>query len=350
MSQHITIASIVIALGMTQASASFAAECAAVIDPVVSVSHGSRYTDDSKTRSDFDAENEAEIDKALGPVDTFIIDLARLSNRALSDIAKDKPDSARESADCLLDAVALWAKADAISELGTMNAELSVPSRLGGIAIAFANTKALASDNPERKAVIDAWLAARATATMAFFDGPDVPPRAGRNNLRSWADLAVLSIGLSLEDDAMIAWARASVGETICSSLPDGALPLEMQRGPLSLHYQIHAVTPLVTIAALLQDAGVPLTPDCATDLSRIVAFTLDAIADPTLVEAHAGVAQDFKPGPDGLKPSEAAWLAPWLSLETSPEAQALAVKFPALANSKLGGDLTLIWPMASDK
>ncbi len=56
--------------------AGFAA-CDPVPDPVVRLDYGSRYADDSKTRSDFDDEGNAEVDAALKPVDQFIIDLAK---------------------------------------------------------------------------------------------------------------------------------------------------------------------------------------------------------------------------------------------------------------------------------
>jgi len=331
------------------AGAAQAADCPAVADPVVTVSHGSRYTDDSKTRSDFDAEGEAEIEAALGPIDDFIVDLANLSNRALGKAGEEKPDEATEAADCLLDAIALWAAGDALTEIDTLNAKLSIPSRVGGIAIAYANALQLASDDPARKDVIEAWLAARAAEIVAFFDGDEVPPNASRNNLRAWAGLAVTRIGLTLDDSNLVIWGTETAREMICASNPDGSLPLEMGRGPLALHYQIHAVGPLVMTAALLAPTGVSLADECDAGLSRIIDFTLAAVDDPALAASHAGEEQSFKPGAATLKPFEIAWLAPWLSLEPSDSVAKFADQFDNFSNSKLGGDLTLIWPMATD-
>ena len=43
--------------------------CPAVPAPVVALNFGSRYTDDSKTRSDIDEVSNAEVDAALQPVE-----------------------------------------------------------------------------------------------------------------------------------------------------------------------------------------------------------------------------------------------------------------------------------------
>ena len=332
------------ALALVLAGPLMADECPVFEAPVVTVSHGSRYTDDSKTRSDISEEGEAEIEKALGPVDDYISTLARLSNRALRKLEEDKPDEARLWADCVVEGVYQWAAATALSELGTVNANLSVPSRVGGIAMNYATVLPLASPEAGKMAVINDWMRARAGQITAFFDGPDAPPRASRNNLRAWAALAVARIGLTLGDDGLKRWGEASVREMICTANDDGSLPLEMQRGPLSLHYQIHAVGPLVMTAALLTPGGSTLTSDCDEALARVVGFTLKAIDDPEMAAVHAGKPQKFEPG-EGYKPSEMAWLAAWLKLEPEGPGKALATGIENLANTKLGGDQRLLWP-----
>ena len=123
MNHSLILVAAAIAATVLSADAGFADECPAVAEPVIAVSHGSRYEADSKTRSDTDPEGEAEIEKALGPIDDFIVDLANLSNRTLRYIADQRDDDARVAADCLLDAIAIWAAADALSEIGSMNAE-----------------------------------------------------------------------------------------------------------------------------------------------------------------------------------------------------------------------------------
>jgi poly(beta-D-mannuronate) lyase len=318
------------------------AKCDPVAAPVIEVSHGSRYTADSKTRSEFDEKGEAEIEAALGPIDQYIIDLANLSNRAFRKIAEDKPDEAREAATCLANAVAAWAKADALTKIDGDSANLSTPSRIGGIALTYALARDLADESPEQRAATEAWLIARATSIVTFFDGLETMPRAQRNNLRGWAALAVTQIGVMTKRQDLTDWGIASANTMICTANPDGSLPLELERGRLSLHYQIHATTPLVMIASLVKPQA-NLLATCDGGLARIVTFTLQAIEKPELVEALTGTKQRAT-----VKPGELAFLLPWLTLTEGKDdlAARKAGELESFSNSKLGGDLSLRWDL----
>ncbi|GHC56711.1 hypothetical protein GCM10007315_20110 [Gemmobacter tilapiae] len=316
-------------------------ECFAPVTPVVSLDYGSRYTDDSVTRSDFDEKANAEVDKALGPVDDFITDLVRESNRALT----RKADRATQSADCVLNHLAQWAGAGALGDLQTEAVQISIPSRLSGLAFAYGNALPLASQDAQRKALIEAWFKAQALATMAYFD-EKAPPRASANNLRAWAGLAVTRIGLLLQDDAMLSWGEQSFRTVLCDANPDGSLPREMERGPLALHYQIHALGPLVITAALLeQDRQAGLFTACDAALSRGVDFMLAALAEPQRAAQHAGVEQSFSaPQPETLQGHDVAWAAAYLRFADNPELAELAKTFDPLGNSKYGGSQKLLW------
>ena len=305
--------------------------CFAAVDPVVTLGHPSRYEAGSKSRSDFDEEAEAEVERALKPIDDFITDLATTSDLALS----EDPD-ATAAADCVLDRLSGWAEADALSDLTTESARLSTPSRLAGLAFAHAKVADLRPDDPRNDGITD-WLRTRMQASMAFFD-TEAPPRASKNNLRAWAALAAARIGLSAQDDAMTDWAAASVRLVACQAEPSGALPLEMWRGRLALHYQIHAIGPLAVTAALLPDED--LFDACDRAIPRIAGFIARAIDDPAIVEAITEKKQKYGPP----EPHEFAWTAAYLSQVDDPEIEALAKRFEQKGNSKLGGDQSLLW------
>jgi len=305
--------------------------CFAAVDPVVTLGHPSRYKADSTSRSDFDEKAEAEVNRALKPIDDFITDLATTSDLALSD---DK--DAQAATDCVLSRLSAWAKARGLSDLTTESARLSTPSRLAGLAFAHAKVAPLAPDDP-RHAEINDWLAGRMKASMTFFD-KDAPPRASKNNLRAWAALAATRIGLSAKDDAMTEWAADSVRRVACQAEPSGALPLEMWRGNLALHYQIHAIGPLAVTAALLPDAN--LFEECDRAIPRIAGFIARAVDDPQIVQDITGKKQKYGPP----EPHEFAWTAAYLSQVDDPEIEALARRFDRKGNSKLGGDQSLLW------
>jgi poly(beta-D-mannuronate) lyase len=307
--------------------------CFKEVAPVIELGHPSRYADDSKNRSDFDEQANAAVNAALKPIDRFITDLA-----VVSDIAVQGGEDAPKAADCVVDRIHAWASADALSKMTTDSANLSVPSRIGGIAFAHAKVSAMLKDDP-RLPVIDAWLRERMQASMDFFD-EKAPPRASRNNLRAWAALAAARVGLTVNDAAMVTWATESTRLVACEAAADGSLPNEMWRGNLALHYQIHATGPLVVTAALLEPTGADLFNACDKAIPRIVGFVLRALEDEAEVQAVSGKAQKFgKP-----EPHEFAWTQAYLSVIDDPAVADLARQFKTTGNSKLGGDQALMW------
>lgn len=313
--------------------------CAAMPDPVISLDHGSRYAASDKSRSKFDEESNDDVNAQLKPVDTFISDLAVAANRAVSTLA-NRP----AAVDCVLSGLTAWAGANALSNLATMNAQLSAPSRIAGLAFAYAQVRPFLPPSDDT-ALVEHWLSARARATMTYFD-TDAPTNASRNNLRAWAGLAVARVGLTVEDADMIDWADDTVRLVACQAAPDGSLPLEMARQELALHYQLHAVSPLVVTAALLQARGHDLFRACDGAIHRAVDFVLVAFADPAIVETISGSPQTYFDGSEELRGFELAWSAAYLSVFYAPQVSQFIDGYGALSNSKLGGRQSLIWGM----
>ena len=372
MSAHITRLILAISLGLGTQSAiaettpkaepePFA--CFDPVPPVTEIAIPSRYKDDSKNRSDFDTEANAAVEAALNPVDDFINALVKNANAALQITAAPEvdpkapvdsaaaaaletpPDLAQQIliADCVVDRIHDWAAVDALADMKTQGAQLSVPSRIGGIAMAYAQVRGLATQD-DRQPAIEAWLTARMQASMLFFD-TEAPPKSRENNLRAWAALAAAQVGVLQNDAVMTTWAADSVKLVLCTATPEGALPNEMWRGKLALHYQIHAVGPLVVANALLQPTHPDLLATCDNALLRVVRFTLNAVEDPKLVEAITDKPQKFDPATEMKRAFQFAWLAPLETLVQEPDFTTFAAKFELLSNSKIGGKQSLLWP-----
>lgn len=336
----IALAAMVLSVGAGRAEIAVGGEvaCFAPIAPVIKLAYPSRYAKDSKTRSDFDEKANAAVDAALKPVDDFIIKLATEANNSLT-----RPDEkAVLAADCVVDRIFEWATADALSALESDGAQMSVPSRVAAIAIAYAQVLPNATLN-DRQAVIDTWLRARVSASMTFFD-TKAPPRTSRNNLRAWAGLGAAQVGLILNDQAILDWAVGSVELVACTANTDGSLPNEMWRGKLALHYQIHAVGPLVFAAALLKEKSPELLQTCDGAIVRAAQFAVAGAKDPKIVELITGEPQKFDPNPAKLKAYEFAWITAFLAHVDDPQIKAFALNFDDLSNSKLGGKQSLLW------
>lgn len=313
--------------------------CFDVPEPVVSLSYGSRYTDESADRSDIDAESNAAVDAALGPIDRFISDLAATANDALRG-----GDGAGAAAACVTDALAAWAEAGALGELETMNAQLSSPSRVAGIAMAWLQVK-MARDtlDPDDVARIDGWLNRLARQSADWFDS-EAPTMASQNNLRAWAALAAAAVGEATDDGYLKAWANLSIALVACQADEAGALPYEMSRGPRALHYQLHATAPLVVASALLQDDGYTPFEMCDRAVHRVVGFLPRAFEDPALVEDRAGEPQTFTQGDDELQAWELAWAEAYLSIFDAPDIEDFVADYRPFGHSKLGGSQSVLW------
>ena len=142
----------------------------------------------------------------------------------------------------------------------------------------------------------------------------------------------------------LIDWADETVRLVACQASRDGSLPLEMARKGLALHYQLHAVTPLVVTAALLQARGHDLFLTCDRAIPRAVNFILDGFDDPELVEEIAGQPQSYFDGSEDLRNFELAWAQSYLSLFDESRLSEFVASYGPLGNSKIGGKQALLW------
>ncbi|MBU2981402.1 alginate lyase family protein [Lentibacter algarum] len=310
------------------------ADCTAAPEPLVSLSFESRYADDDPSRSILDEDAEEEAKEALKTLDTFINDLSTRTDAAL-----ESNDS--EAAVCVMQALATWAEADALSNLKTETVQLTIASRIAALALVAAQVSP--SAQPAHTATVTAWLTRRTEEQMTFWE--TAPEGAASGNLRAWAALAVASTALLNNDHVMRGWAAWSLSYVACTANEDGSLPQEMSRKHLALHYQLHAVTPLTVTATLLEQQGVSVMNRCERALDRIVAFTVrDLTAGGAESEAITGEEQSLNQGAGDLKDFQLAWAESWLTLRANPELEAIVAPRRPLRYSKLGGDQTRLW------
>lgn len=322
-------------LAMSGAAAS-AQGCDPAPGPVLALAQGSRYAAEDETRSEIDAEAEAEAEAALEPIDDFLRDLTEAANDALG-------SGDRAAAACTVAQVAEWARAGALSDLASETANLTLGSRVAGFGLVLMQVLPLA-EGPEAEEA-KAWLGALVAEQMRFWE-EDAPDGAARGNLRAWAALGAAAAAEVTGDPLARAWAAWSVGHVLCTAAPDGSLPQEMGRGRLALHYQLHALAPLVVATALLDRQGVDLRDACDGALGRVVAFTVADLDDGAATAALAGEAQSFFDGSgDAIEEFHLAWAEAWLALGGDPGGLDARVRdLRPLSYSKLGGDQTLLW------
>jgi len=314
--------------------------CDAPPTPAGALDFGSRYAEGSETQSEIDPAGEAEADAALRPIDDFLRDLTDSAN----DVLRGKDDVAAQ-ADCIVSQIAVWADADALGDLQSETAALTVGSRIAGFALVMLQVAPYATRSDD-VAAIGAWLQGLMQAQMLFWE-QDAPKGARQGNLRAWAALAGSAVA-RLQDDVVIrAWSAWSVSYLMCTAAPDGSLPREMARGGLALKYQLHAVAPLVVATLLLERDGIMVKDSCDGALQRIAAFAVRDVETGAESQAITGDVQSFFDGSDTLEGFHLAWAVAYLLLDPAAAGDGfdgLAEKYGALNYSKLGGNQTLLW------
>ncbi|CAN5190906.1 N/A [soil metagenome] len=313
-------------------------DCKPVPAPIRTLSFGSRYTADSKTRSDFDDASNDEVNKALKPIEEYISQLSKMANAAVL-----SEENRQKRVDCAATWLAAWADADAFGDLQTMTAKLAIPARFAGLAFAYGQAKSAGRIDEAAAGRIEAWLRNNVERMVTFFDS-EAPKKASKNNLRLWAGLAATETGLVTGTPSLVAWGAQTNEMVVCASNPDGSLPLEMGRGRLALHYQLHAVGPMILTATLLEEQGRPGFSICGGKIETIVDFTMAALKDPSIVDAIAGTRQSFSAGKEKVNASQMAWAEPYLRRFQDAELDTFVKHFRPMAHAKLGGNLTAIY------
>ena len=324
-------------ISASSAATASGSNCAAAHSPVISLNYVSRYRLSDERRSTIDPSREAEAEAAVAPVDDFIVTLAEAVDRMYAG-----PVSRRESeARCIVSQIAEWANADALSDLETETVRLTIGSRHAALALILWQTLPYAPDHAERATVLS-WLNRRMTEQMAFWQ--TAPEGARQGNLRAWAGLAAAALSSQTADKRLRLWAKDAITDVLCTAGPDGALPQEMSREHLALHYQLHAVAPLVTASALLERQGVPISEACDGALHKVVGFVLDDLDDGARSAEITGHPQSFFDGGEPLQSFQLAWIEPYLFLRYDEDLASMARELGPLSYSKLGGNQTALW------
>lgn len=322
--------------------------CKSFENPVVRLSYGSRYQKADKSRSAVDKVSNAEVNAALKPVDDFIRELASVSERL-----DRRPDDSAQLAQCALTAIDDWATADALSDLASFTANLSVGARIAGIALNYEQILPYApgfNDRAALEARIESWLTKRSLQQIDFWE-KDATSGARSGNLRAWAALAILSVGQITQQDNLSFWALGSYTRILCTAREDGSLPQETKRGKYALHYQFHAILPLTLIAARLESQMPYVKSLCDNALPKAVAFALGDFKNGGVAsQQYSGKPQSYFDGTSKFGEHSLSWVPAYLCLfPEDVNVRDRAADYDRFYHSKLGGAQARIWAKRSN-
>jgi poly(beta-D-mannuronate) lyase len=269
------------------AGSALADECPAVPPPVVDLTIERYYEDGAGSVVE---PTRMEAHKAqVAPLVEFVGFITKQADRAWQ-----QRSSSEHTIACALSWLRGWAQGGAY--LGQMNSKQAEAQRkwdLAGTSLAYVKLHKWAS--PEDRAIIEPWLAKWADAARTAFDDQGVK----RNNHWYWLGLAQMGVAIATDDAKRWQTAKGIFEDALAEITPEGTLPMEMARQGRALHYHVFAAEPLVIMAEIAATRGEDWYALKDGALHRLVKKTAEGIADPTIFDKLAGVAQQrpIKPG-----------------------------------------------------
>ena len=249
-----------------------------------------------------------------------------------------------DSAACALDAMDAWARGGAL--LGDLNREAGYQRNwtLAGAATAFLAMRDAPGLDPAALVRVMVWFAAAGQAARASFDrtAPNPFVNALVNNHATWAGYAVAAAGIAAGDAALLAWGLRRLGDTVDQVDRAGALPQELARGRMALHYHLFTLQALGPLLRIAEANRFGLSASGEAALARLAALVVASLADP---------------GPGGERPrgerpagGQAAHLRDAQGLEVllgrraDPSLSRMLAPWRPFQEARMGGNVTLIW------
>jgi poly(beta-D-mannuronate) lyase len=307
---------------------------------VIGLQSKSYYTDGAS--SHVDAERYAEEQAAAKPLN----DLLRLVERSADEYRRGKAGAAA----CALAALDAWAQADAL--LGDFSTQGAYQRKwtLAGAALAYLSFRDAPGLSSAAKARVARWMGEVGRAVRPYYERPPTSAHSDkRNNHAYWAGLAVAAAGLADGDRDMVAWGVSRLRLGLADVTAEGALPAELARKRMALHYHLFSLPPLAALARIGEVNGMGLSAEERAALDRLARFTYAATQDPTRIASLAGEAQDdpMLRGRPAL--TQAVGLELWLLTQpggaaSAPEIAAALQPSRPYRTPWLGGDVAALW------
>ncbi|WP_376088584.1 alginate lyase family protein [Roseomonas sp. CCTCC AB2023176] len=312
-----------------------AALCQPVPDPVRNLEGVAYYADAAFSRADPDRLRADE--EAAKPLRDWL--------RAVQhDLARYRRGEAGAVA-CVLETLDAWARTGAL--LGGFNLQGSYHRKwtLAGAALAFVAVAEAPGLDPLKRGRTARWLREVALAVRPRYDRISAALiNDTRNNHAAWAGLAIAAAGVAAGDRALLDWGIARLRAQLVQVDERGALPQELARGAMALHYHLFALEPIAALSRLAAANGIAMSDDETAALTRLRRFVLAAAEDPSRMAAVAGIAQD-DPFLRGRTPLvQAAGLEVLQSADPDPAAEPALAPHRPYRSAWLGGDVTGWW------
>lgn len=275
--------------------------------PIVQLDLSSIYDQEDDSRSEIDSD---QFDKYTQKIDGIRDYAQRVISWANNYTATD--GNRLKDGVCALTWLQSWAEGKALTELKSRQAALSMTRIVAGLSVAYVQLKPLAGPAGVDSKAIEDWLAGRAQDFVSIYEG-EPARRSNLQNHRYWGGWAVAAVGVATGDRALLDWGIESYRVGVNQIMPNGVLPLELDRKSRARNYHLHAAAPLVMIAEMAEANGFPAYDLNGGAIHRLIDFSLRSVEDPTEIEGLTGKEQVPLAMRNGhLRGDVFAWVEPY--------------------------------------
>lgn len=247
----------------------------------------------------------------------------------------------RYHADCLIDLLGQWADSRAFEQLHFTSKRRQAWYQIeSGIFAAAMALSIVRDDVADRKAdllIIDRWLG-RIAHRHASIKGS---VETCCNNHFYRRALYAAMVGVLIGDDNLFQFGISAIVSALTDADADGALPLEMSRGPLAAHYQNYAVMYLVWIAEIAERQGYPIyeLEIGGKSLHSLIRFNREIWQDIYVLDDKADGPQQLRYQKDD---QYFAWVEPYIKRYPNKTLEEMITIRRPLFNRSAGGFSTL--------
>lgn len=189
---------------------------------------------------------------------------------------------------------------------------------LAGTAMAYLKVRSTGVGTPEQDKEIQKWFGIVADRVRDYVDDKLKNPNSDAwNNHRYWAGLAVCAAGIARNDQHDFKFGIDAYKAGVDEIDPGGALPRELARAGMALHYHLYALAPLIMLAELGEANGVDLYAENHGAINRLVALCEQGLLHPEIFAKATGVDQNM---PDKISGANIGWAVPWVKRHPDPQ------------------------------
>lgn len=225
----------------------------------------------------------------------------------------------RAGAQCVYSLLSAAAAANAWSAaMPTGQAHYVQKWLLAGTAMAYLKVRKTGIGTPEQDKAIQKWFGELASRVEDYVDSKlKYPDSDAWNNHRYWSGLAVAAAGIARNDEREFHFGMDAFKAGVSEIGPSGALPREMARAGMALHYHLYALAPLIMLAELAERNGMDAYAENHNALDRLVNLCEQGLLHPEIFEKATGVQQNM---PEKISGATIGWAVPYV--KRHPDAQ----------------------------